>query len=306
MPKQKSSSLQEHTFLPLSTRLNSNRHSSDSIDSQFASPDNDDSIPSASKRKGMPGFGMMNRIKGGVVVPLGLSGVAKQKKPHNWITIDISNIMQLFDTTDQTPFRKGQLDGTFLAFLETEAESIMLSKWRAHVPSSFALRITLQELPINNPAYLDRITGGASNQVEINTWTEGSNATELLRLASSDLRRQIKANFVISSKRSGNEVRRTRWSGIFALVTGLIILTACLFLSRLVVQSGSDGSSVFSSWSDVASQALVIVGWVAVWRPAELLLFAWLPSLERQRLLQRIADMHVEVAYGSSSFEDES
>lgn len=41
-----------------------------------------------------------------------------------------------------------------------EAEAAFLSKFRPHIPSQFALRIILQELPLDNPKYLDRITGG--------------------------------------------------------------------------------------------------------------------------------------------------
>ncbi|TPX48589.1 hypothetical protein SeLEV6574_g01937 [Synchytrium endobioticum] len=97
------------------------------------------------------GHGIMHKFRNGVIIPLGFSTGTKRTQGHHWIKVEISNIMQLFDTIDQMPFRKGQLDAAFTTFLETEAEAAFLSRFRPRIPAQFALRVVLQELPLDSP-----------------------------------------------------------------------------------------------------------------------------------------------------------
>ncbi len=43
------------------------------------------------------------------------------------------------------------------------------------------------------------------------------------------------------------------------------------------------------------ANGLEIFGWVALWRPAELLLYEWMPIYRRLRLLNRLADATIEI-----------
>lgn len=45
----------------------------------------------------------------------------------------------------------------------------------------------------------------------------------------------------------------------------------------------------------VLRESLSIAGWVAMWRPMELLLYDWWPIRAEVRLLQRLATMPVRV-----------
>jgi len=45
----------------------------------------------------------------------------------------------------------------------------------------------------------------------------------------------------------------------------------------------------------VIAESLVIMGWVAMWRPAEIWLYEWWPIRARRRLLQRLAAAPVTV-----------
>ena len=45
----------------------------------------------------------------------------------------------------------------------------------------------------------------------------------------------------------------------------------------------------------VLEESLIIVGWVANWRPIEIYLYDWLPIRRRIRLFERIAAAKVEV-----------
>jgi hypothetical protein len=53
-----------------------------------------------------------------------------------------------------------------------------------------------------------------------------------------------------------------------------------------------DGDGLLRS---IASESLVIFGWVAMWRPAETFLYDWLPITRRRRLFRRLAEAEVEV-----------
>lgn len=77
------------------------------------------------------------------------------------------------------------------------------------------------------------------------------------------------------------------------MVVGLVFLTVCLGLAELVLRTGSGGpvSGVLREW-------LVIVGWVALWRPLDTLLYEWRPIRRRERLLRRLATAEVTLQTG--------
>jgi hypothetical protein len=79
------------------------------------------------------------------------------------------------------------------------------------------------------------------------------------------------------------EVELTRRRGLQALWVGLPFLAICLGLSGIATAMlGTTGLG------NVASNSFVIIGWVALWRPAEVLLYDWWPLRHRIRLLQRL------------------
>jgi hypothetical protein len=45
---------------------------------------------------------------------------------------------------------------------------------------------------------------------------------------------------------------------------------------------------------------LVILAWLALWRPAEALLYGWVPYYRKRRRYKRLARIHVAVRLGSS------
>jgi hypothetical protein len=81
--------------------------------------------------------------------------------------------------------------------------------------------------------------------------------------------------------------------GRLFLVIGVAVLAACLVASQLV-----------AAWlphdviARVLEESLIIVGWVANWRPIEIWLYDWVPLRRRIKLYQRIAAAKVEVKAG--------
>ena len=79
--------------------------------------------------------------------------------------------------------------------------------------------------------------------------------------------------------------------GSQALLIALAVVSACLLLAWRIGRD--DGEGLLRS---IASESLVIFGWVAMWRPAEIFLYDWLPITRRRRLLRRLAAAEVTVA----------
>lgn len=89
----------------------------------------------------------------------------------------------------------------------------------------------------------------------------------------------------INRQRLRNELRRGRTS----LMVGLVFLTLCVLLGQLLGGLNLPGT-------DILREGLLIVGWVAMWRPLQIFLYDWWPHLGRARLYERVARIPVEVA----------
>jgi hypothetical protein len=79
------------------------------------------------------------------------------------------------------------------------------------------------------------------------------------------------------------ELKLTRRRGLQALRIGVPFLAICLALSgAATAMLGSSG------FGNLLSNSFVIIGWVALWRPTEVLLYDWWPLRHRIRLFQRL------------------
>lgn len=86
-----------------------------------------------------------------------------------------------------------------------------------------------------------------------------------------------------------NNLRRSFREGRMACVVGLIFLISCSLVRQIVMTYG-DGFS-----HEMLAEGLLIIGWVALWRPADILLYDWWPILRRYRLLTKISQLTVEI-----------
>ena len=82
--------------------------------------------------------------------------------------------------------------------------------------------------------------------------------------------------------------------GAVSFVIGLGFLIACLGLRRWIV------SHPLMFDRTAIDEGLLILGWVAMWRPTEALLYDWWPLARRRALLRRLASIPVEVRVRSS------
>lgn len=82
------------------------------------------------------------------------------------------------------------------------------------------------------------------------------------------------------------ERRRLLQRGLGNLAAGLAFLFVCLSLRAPV--------AMFVH-SEVLTEGLLIIGWVALWRPVEIFLYDGWTLLRQQRRLEQLASMKVEV-----------
>ena len=104
-----------------------------------------------------------------------------------------------------------------------------------------------------------------------------------------DLAAAITGWFAAKARAESHALRALFRDGRLAFLIGFAGLSFCLFLSFLLSQR-SEGP-----FARVLQESLVIIGWVVIWRPAEMFLYDWLPLLRRRRLYQRLARAAVTV-----------
>ena len=78
-------------------------------------------------------------------------------------------------------------------------------------------------------------------------------------------------------------------TGRIALLIGLAFLAACLAL-RALAQTMLHGPL-----ETLLTEGLLIIGWVAMWRPVEIFLYDWWPLRRMGRVYAKIAAMPVEL-----------
>lgn len=102
----------------------------------------------------------------------------------------------------------------------------------------------------------------------------------------------VTAHFSWERERRVRQLREHFRHGQVVLVLGLLVLTTFLTLAQLTTYLAE------SAPREIIREGLVIIGWVAMWRPLELLLYDWWPLLGERRLRDRIlaAEIVVRVA----------
>ncbi|MDI4663906.1 hypothetical protein K9U40_06130 [Xanthobacter autotrophicus] len=88
----------------------------------------------------------------------------------------------------------------------------------------------------------------------------------------------------------GRELKELFRVGRVSLAIGVTVLALCLLLANIF----GDRTFAKSLWG-FAAEGLIIVGWVALWRPMEIFLYDWWPIARQRKLYRRLAEATVEV-----------
>lgn len=100
----------------------------------------------------------------------------------------------------------------------------------------------------------------------------------------------MRYNFESRVKQTHRELHQLLREGRRAMFIGIPILGFSLIASQFVTNLSGMGA-----FSRVASESLVIFGWVANWRALEIFLYDWWPIVRRGRLYRRLASAEVRV-----------
>jgi hypothetical protein len=77
--------------------------------------------------------------------------------------------------------------------------------------------------------------------------------------------------------------------GRIALAIGLTFLFCCVALREVI------SSLEHNAASDIFGEGLLIIGWVAMWRPLEIFLYEWVPIRRRCQILGTLATIPVTI-----------
>ena len=101
----------------------------------------------------------------------------------------------------------------------------------------------------------------------------------------------MRGHFVHEGQQVERRLREHLRRGQLTLGVGLTVLVVFLTLAQLAA------SQTAGPLREILREGLVITGWVAMWRPLEILLYDWWPLVDERRQVRRILDAPVSIRY---------
>jgi hypothetical protein len=114
--------------------------------------------------------------------------------------------------------------------------------------------------------------------------------TEVRRVVDHDLAAGLKNYFAGQALTLDRELRELFRIGWRYLSIGLPILLICFLASQLVRTGLGPGP-----FAGALGESLIILGWVANWKPMETFLYDWWPLRRRRDLYQRLSNAEISV-----------
>ena len=104
------------------------------------------------------------------------------------------------------------------------------------------------------------------------------------------VRAAISGHFKYRADRVRTDMRELLGLARFTLLIGLVVLGVCIGVRYLLRDLAPE-----SPVATFLGEGLAILGWVANWRPIEILLFEWWPLDRRRQLFTRLANAPVDI-----------
>lgn len=95
--------------------------------------------------------------------------------------------------------------------------------------------------------------------------------------------------FDYKENNAARELRHTLRQGRASLIIGLLFLVLCISLSKII--------TIFSNGTvaNILTEGLLIVGWVAMWRPLEICLYDWWPIYINQQVYKKLTSIKIDI-----------
>jgi hypothetical protein len=113
--------------------------------------------------------------------------------------------------------------------------------------------------------------------------------SEIEGQSSEDLTTAIHSYFAYRQSVARHRLRALFRRGRISLVIGLVFLALCYFLSELI------NLAQWAHLGGIMRQGLLIIGWVANWRPLEIFLYDWWPMRREANLYRVLSNVRVRV-----------
>lgn len=131
----------------------------------------------------------------------------------------------------------------------------------------------VSEFPRKDPVCLD---------IYLQQWPESPDAQTMAEQA-------IHNYFAYKTQLNRLEFSRLMKQGETSLLIGFGFLTACLLTSQFIAPLAG------TAFHELVRESLLIVGWVALWKPLEIYLYDWWPLRRRGLILRKLSVMAVEL-----------
>jgi hypothetical protein len=99
----------------------------------------------------------------------------------------------------------------------------------------------------------------------------------------------IRSHFLYRLQSARRDLRHELLRGRISLAIGLAFLVACMAAREFAL------AALPGAVQRILSEGLLIIGWVAMWGPLEVFLYGWWPIARTCRILERLADLDVDV-----------
>jgi hypothetical protein len=175
--------------------------------------------------------------------------------PTHTLDLRVRELQQLFNSLDPAPFLNKDLD---------HACELYIENWALSLPqaSRLHLNIHLEQLPP-----VPQTCEQASELVADAIHNYYGYKVELVR----------------------GELKQLLRQGRISLVIGLAFVAACLLLAEAIATFTSGHTA------NIARESLTIIGWVAMWRPAQIFLYDWWPLTGRIKVYENLRFARVSV-----------
>jgi len=114
-------------------------------------------------------------------------------------------------------------------------------------------------------------------------------ANQLPTVESADLQQSVHNYFAYRLNETRRRLRLFFRDGRIALGIGLAFLFGCIVLRQIVLTTRGGTAA------EIAAEGLLILGWVAMWRPLEIFLYEWWPIRRRCQVFAKLAKIPVVV-----------
>lgn len=171
--------------------------------------------------------------------------------PQGRIELRLRSLNQLFNSLDPSPFYEQDLDDN--------AEEFIVG-WARELPRDAPLEIVIH------------ITALPDDQ---GTLAETSDRVD----------QSVRRYFAYRQQQEQRRLSELWRIGRFSLVVGLLFLAVCFTVANLL---GNDDAQPHAMLR-LFRESLIIVGWVALWRPLEIFLYDWWPIARSRQLYKKLA-----------------